>query len=42
MPCTPLSKLGGPGVTSGPPSIDNCAHDTEMLLLKIQVSEDFS
>ena len=27
---------------SGPPSIENCAHGTEKLLLKIQVSEDFA
>ena len=25
----------------GQPSIDNCAHDTEKLLLNTQVSEDF-
>ena len=29
-------------VPSGPPSIENAAHDTEKLLLKTQVSSDFA
>jgi hypothetical protein len=41
---TPLNQETTPyqPVSTGLPSIDNGAHGTEMLLLKIQVSENFA
>ena len=41
---TAFSMLGGPGDLLGRPIIENGVgqHDTEKLLLKTQVSEDFA
>ena len=43
MQCVPFSMFGGPGVPSGPPSIQNgrLIHGTENILLKTQASDDF-
>ena len=43
MPFAPLSMVDDSAGTGppGPPSVDKGGHDTEKLLLKAQVSEDF-
>jgi hypothetical protein len=45
VPCAPLSmfySLGGIAVPLGTPSVENGTHDTEKLLLKTYISEDFA